>query len=203
MDNLRLLADIHPVSRPLIICRHAFRTASVRVLDSDESAPAMGGLPASEEFEGVAPWPVRSSRRGQPFASRTDSSQVISLVMNAMLTTTCRRPESLIRVGDDTARRATPRLWCRGVVGARNGRGSSLPSVTHAILIRSEIRPETMPSDLPRVSDGNPLHNIPRDLAPPPVVDSSGPRVGVAGQVLHVLQRHVLLQKVGHRRHPE
>jgi hypothetical protein len=41
-------------------------------------------------------------------------------------------------------------------------------------------------------SDRDPLHDVPRDLPPSPVVDSRGPCVGVPGEVLHVLQRHVL-----------
>src|SRR5512135_3067529 len=51
-----------------------------------------------------------------------------------------------------------------------------------------------------RRSDRDPLDDIPRDLPPPPVVDPGGPRVGVAGQVLHVLERRVLLEEIGHGR---
>ena len=45
---------------------------------------------------------------------------------------------------------------------------------------------------------GNPLHDVVRDDAPAAVVELSGSRVAVAGQVLHVFERHVLEQEVGH-----
>jgi len=49
----------------------------------------------------------------------------------------------------------------------------------------------------PNPSHGNPLHNIPRNPLPPPVIDLGGLGVGVAGQILHVLKRHVLREQVG------
>jgi hypothetical protein len=52
-------------------------------------------------------------------------------------------------------------------------------------------------------SDRDPLHDVPSDLPPPPIVDPRGPRVGVAGQVLDVFKRDVLLQEVGHGCHSE
>jgi hypothetical protein len=45
-------------------------------------------------------------------------------------------------------------------------------------------------------SHGDPLHDVPRDLPPPPVVEPRGSRVGGPGQVLHVLQGHGLVQIV-------
>ena len=45
---------------------------------------------------------------------------------------------------------------------------------------------------LPLHSDRNPLHNIPRDLALPSVIEPGSARVGVAGQVLHLFVRIVL-----------
>jgi len=49
----------------------------------------------------------------------------------------------------------------------------------------------------PSASHGNPLHNIPRDLALAPVVEAGGARIGVPGQALHVFERDALLQQVG------
>ena len=54
-----------------------------------------------------------------------------------------------------------------------------------------------------RVSHGNPLDNIPRNAPAPAVIDLSSPGVGVAGQVLHVLKRHVLGEQVGDHQNPE
>ena len=47
------------------------------------------------------------------------------------------------------------------------------------------------------------LIDIPFDLPFPPVVEVGRARIGVPGQVLHVLPGHVLLQQVGDRRHAE
>ena len=41
------------------------------------------------------------------------------------------------------------------------------------------------------------------DLLVTAVVEPGGARVGVAGQALHVLERHALFQQVGDGRHPE
>ncbi len=43
------------------------------------------------------------------------------------------------------------------------------------------------------------LDDVPRDLAFSPVVESRCSRIGVAGQVLDVFQRHSLTQQVGTR----
>ncbi len=53
------------------------------------------------------------------------------------------------------------------------------------------------------VSNRNPLHDIARDAPAPAIVNLGGPGVGVAGEVLHVLQRDVLIEQVGHHRDPE
>ena len=45
-------------------------------------------------------------------------------------------------------------------------------------------------------SDGDPLDDVARDAAAAPVVDLGGAGVGVPGQVLDVLQRHVLAQQI-------
>ena len=55
----------------------------------------------------------------------------------------------------------------------------------------------------PNLLHGNPLHNIAGDAPPPPVIDLGGPGVGVAGQVLHVLQGHVLGEQIGDHQDPE
>ncbi len=46
---------------------------------------------------------------------------------------------------------------------------------------------------------GNPLHDIPADFALAPVIETGGTRIGVAGQMLHVLARDVLLQEIRQR----
>jgi hypothetical protein len=45
----------------------------------------------------------------------------------------------------------------------------------------------------------NPLDNIARYLFLPPVVKPRRSRTGVAGQILHVIERHALRQQVGNR----
>src|SRR5271166_5418435 len=60
-----------------------------------------------------------------------------------------------------------------------------------------------MKTPLVMASDRDPLDDVPRDLATPPIVDPSCPRVRMASQVLHVLQRYVLLQEIGHGRDAE
>lgn len=69
----------------------------------------------------------------------------------------------------------------------------------------SEIRPSSKQSARLRLtqiglSNRNRLHDIPADLALAPVVEIRGVRVGVPGQVLYVLARHILLQRVGNVR---
>lgn len=49
----------------------------------------------------------------------------------------------------------------------------------------------------------NPLHDIALYFPLPPVVESGGARIGVAGQVLHVVAGHALLQQIGERRDAE
>jgi len=54
---------------------------------------------------------------------------------------------------------------------------------------------------LPFVFDllkSNPLDNIPRTRPQPAIVNLRGPRVGVPGEVLHVL-----IEGIGHNRNPE
>ena len=52
-------------------------------------------------------------------------------------------------------------------------------------------------------SDGNPLYNIPADFTLAPIIEAGRARVGVPGQVLHVLARHILIQQVGDGRDAE
>lgn len=52
-------------------------------------------------------------------------------------------------------------------------------------------------------SNRNPLDDVPGHLFLPAVVKPCRPRVGMAGQVLHVFQRHALGQQVRDRRHAE
>ena len=47
-----------------------------------------------------------------------------------------------------------------------------------------------------RVSHGDPLDQIAGDAPATPVVDLGGAGVGVAGQVLDILKRHVLAEQV-------
>jgi hypothetical protein len=54
-----------------------------------------------------------------------------------------------------------------------------------------------------RRSYGDPLDDIPCNFPTPAVVDPRRPRIGVARKILHILQRHVLLQEVGHGGYPE
>ena len=49
----------------------------------------------------------------------------------------------------------------------------------------------------PLHSNRNPLHNIPRDLALPAVVEAGGARVGVAGEALDLFERDALFEQVG------
>ena len=42
---------------------------------------------------------------------------------------------------------------------------------------------------------GNPLHDIPFDLALSPVVEPRGARIGVPGEALHVFERHALFEQ--------
>jgi hypothetical protein len=53
------------------------------------------------------------------------------------------------------------------------------------------------------VSDRNPLHDIAGHAPAPAIVNLGGPGVGVAGEVLNVLPRHVLIEQIGHHRYPE
>ena len=65
-----------------------------------------------------------------------------------------------------------------------------------------EVSPRTIESphyDL----DGDPLDQVAGDAPPPPVVDLGGAGVGVTGQVLDVLQRHVLAQQIRDHQDPE
>lgn len=63
------------------------------------------------------------------------------------------------------------------------------------------------PAAIPRQgwcrSDRDAFHDVPRHRPSPPVVEPRGPWGRMAGQVLHLLQRRVLLQQVGDRRHSE
>src|SRR5262249_36556957 len=45
-------------------------------------------------------------------------------------------------------------------------------------------------------SHGNPLHNIPLNLAFRPVIEAGGTSIGVTSQVLYILTRHALFQQV-------
>ena len=45
--------------------------------------------------------------------------------------------------------------------------------------------------------DGNPLHYVADDLAVAAVVETRRERVGVAGELLNVLQRNALFEEVG------
>ena len=53
------------------------------------------------------------------------------------------------------------------------------------------------------LSHRDPLDGVAGDAPAPPVVDLGGPRVGVPGQVLDVLQRYVLAQQVRDHQDPE
>ena len=52
-------------------------------------------------------------------------------------------------------------------------------------------------------SNGDPLDEVAGDAPAPTVVDLGGAGVGVAGQVLDVLQRHILSEQVRDRHVPE
>lgn len=52
-------------------------------------------------------------------------------------------------------------------------------------------------------SNGNPLHEIPRHLLLPPVIEPSRSRIGMPEEVLDVLDGHALVEEVGGRRHAE
>jgi hypothetical protein len=56
-------------------------------------------------------------------------------------------------------------------------------------------------NNLDRPSNQNPLDDIPRHLLMPPVVKPSRSCFRVSGQVLHILQRHALVQQIGDRPH--
>ena len=45
--------------------------------------------------------------------------------------------------------------------------------------------------------DRNSLDDIPRDLAPASIVNARGGGAGMPGQVLHVFERHVLIEQIG------
>ena len=53
--------------------------------------------------------------------------------------------------------------------------------------------------DLGSCLNRNPLHDIPCDLALPPVVEPCGARIGVSGQALYVFDVNALLQQVRNR----
>ncbi len=53
------------------------------------------------------------------------------------------------------------------------------------------------------VLNRNPLDNITRDSPLAPIVKPRGARIGMAHQLLHVLQRHSLLEKVGNSGDPK
>ena len=53
------------------------------------------------------------------------------------------------------------------------------------------------------ISNRNPLDDIARHAPAPAIVNLGGPGVGMAGEVLHVFQRHVLIEQIGHNRDPE
>jgi hypothetical protein len=53
------------------------------------------------------------------------------------------------------------------------------------------------------ISNRNPLDDIARDAPAPAIVNLGGPGVGVAGEVLHVFQRHVLIEQIRYNRDPE
>jgi hypothetical protein len=52
-------------------------------------------------------------------------------------------------------------------------------------------------------SNRNPLHDIPRHAPPSAIVNLRGPRVRVPGEVLNVLEGHVLIEQIRHDRDPE
>lgn len=54
-------------------------------------------------------------------------------------------------------------------------------------------------SSIRRDLNGNPLDDISRDLFLSPIVESGRAGIGVAEQILHVFQRHALLQQIGRR----
>ncbi len=53
------------------------------------------------------------------------------------------------------------------------------------------------------VSNRNPLHDIKRHAAPPAIINLRGPWGRVPGEVLHVLEGPVLLEKIGNDGGPE
>ena len=52
-------------------------------------------------------------------------------------------------------------------------------------------------------SNRNPLDNLPGPAPPPAIVNLRGPQVRVPGEVLNVLEGHVLIEKIGHDRDSE
>ena len=70
-------------------------------------------------------------------------------------------------------------------------------------MARCAARQASMRFDHHGKSDRDPFDDVSRHLAPPPVVDPRRPRVGMPRQVLHVLERDVLLEEVRHGRDAE
>src|SRR5581483_7042508 len=68
------------------------------------------------------------------------------------------------------------------------------PEVHHAVLCAAIQRGEP---EMPATTQAAP-HN-----RPVRIIEAGGPRIGVPGQVLHLVEGNTLLQQVGDRRHPE
>src|ERR1017187_2760346 len=87
----------------------------------------------------------------------------------------------------------------RDILSPWTGRMAFIPAKRPVLSRRDTWRAGHLSVQLHR----NPLHDIPADLALAPVVEIGGARIGVPGQVLHVLARDVLLQQIGDGRDAE